>query len=102
MGSSSSNYFSLFAKRFEFANFLIFLKMELQNPPLSSTYDWLLYDRLAYTRLSYETNPPWSPALINQNTFCNASLNVTRARRANEFTSVRQRNAYYDFMSYVF
>ncbi len=76
--------------------------MEIQNPPLSGTYDWLLYDRLAYTRLSLDTNPPWPDALIRQNTFCNACLNVTRARRASEFTSVRQRNAYYDFMSYVF
>lgn len=76
--------------------------MEIAKPPLSSKLDWLLYDRLAYTRLSMEISPPWPGELINKNTFCQACLNITKERKSDEFLSVRQRNAYYDFISYVF
>ncbi len=76
--------------------------MEINSPPLSSKLDWLLYDRQQYIKLSFETSPPWPAPLINQNSFCNACLEITKERKHSEFSLVRQRNAYYDFMSYVF
>jgi hypothetical protein len=74
-----------------------------RNPDSSlGPYDWYIGDRLAYSRLSYRSPGPFPDSFIRSNTFCVACLNVTRGRRASEFTSIRQRHAYYDFMSYVF
>lgn len=75
--------------------------MEIPAPPPSSKFDWVMYDRLAYTRLSLDTEPPWPSELITKNTFCKACLEITKERRSAEFKAVRERNAYYDFISYV-
>lgn len=75
--------------------------MEKNNPPINSKFDWLLFDRDTYTRLSYDIKPPWPPDLITKNSFCNACLAITKERRPTEFDMVRQRNAYYDFISYI-
>lgn len=81
---------------------LYFDHMELYSTQVRSPFDWSFRDREAYVRLSLTTNPPWPDSIIRQNTFCNACLNITRDRRSSEFTRVRQRNAYYDFISYIF
>lgn len=76
--------------------------MEVEKLTSDSQYDWLRKDREEYLILSYTASGPFGDDRINNNSFCTASLKITKAHRPEEFKTIRERNTYYDFISYLF
>lgn len=75
--------------------------MEIEGQNFSTKFDWSRADKDAYMVCSYNQNPPF-PVSILSNSFCKACIKITEEHKTDEFKTIRQRNAYYDFLSYIF
>ncbi len=76
--------------------------MEIEGQNIQTKFDWLRRDRDLYLMLSYNQQPPFPSDFLTQSTFCKACIEITKVHKPDEFKTIRQRNAYYDFISYLF